>query len=331
MSRAGVRRERAGPNRRRATSEEHEPSKPQGGVENAPTLRVTQQQTNPLPTHTHPFFRGGEAGDADDADAAARKAALAGVLARIELCNDEIRLTYRRAITRPIALPIERSRRKPEQTAIFHALGYGTESRARTHPAHEAEKGVGGTAKPNTPRTNLVASRAEDRERDREVEARAFLAQLRRRQVDRDLTVRPGKRGRGHTAADSMLRLLDRPVDEPDDRERRQAAAEVALHLDAPRLQSHQRVGDCACEHTGTLRGEVATPYSSSSSPARIEILSRPRRGSATAPESSGRLGGPGCGVRSRSSCQGPLKPRVGKASRGRRSRFSRIVRRSRR
>lgn len=60
------------------------------------------------------------------ADAKAKKAALARVLTRVELDKDEIRLTFRRAITRPVALGIQRGRRETEKTPVYHALGFGT-------------------------------------------------------------------------------------------------------------------------------------------------------------------------------------------------------------
>ncbi len=46
-----------------------------------------------------------------------------------------------------------------------------------------------------------------------------------------------------------MLRLLARPVGEPDDREPRDARLQVGLDLDLPRLEPDEGVGDRASEH----------------------------------------------------------------------------------
>jgi len=97
----------------------------------------------------------------------------------------------------------------------------------------------------------------EHRERDRQVEARPFLAQRRRREIDGDAPLRgPLELGRRDPATDALLRLLASAVGEPDDRERRQPLLEVRLDLDAARVDADERVGDRACEHVVTLGGK---------------------------------------------------------------------------
>ena len=92
--------------------------------------------------------------------------------------------------------------------------------------------------------------RRQHRERDREVEARAFLAQTGRREVDRDPLQRPFELRGADAAANPVLRLGARPVGQPDDREARQAAVDVRLDLDPPRLEADEGVGDGAREHS---------------------------------------------------------------------------------
>ena len=104
------------------------------------------------------------------------------------------------------------------------------------------------------PLSRDLPGRGEDCERDREVEAGALLAQPRRREVDRDSLQRPFELGGADPAADAVLRLGAGAVGEPDDREAGEAAVDVRLDLDPPRLQPDERVGDGAREHTSRLR-----------------------------------------------------------------------------
>ena len=98
--------------------------------------------------------------------------------------------------------------------------------------------------------------RAEHRERDGQVEARAFLAQRGRCEVDGDAPVeRPLESGGDDPAADAVLRLLTGTVGEPDDREARNARLEVCFHLDLARLETDECVGDRAREHGPTVPG----------------------------------------------------------------------------
>ena len=99
--------------------------------------------------------------------------------------------------------------------------------------------------------------RREHRERDRQVEAGALLPQLRGGEADDDAPSRELELGRGDPAADALARLVQRLVGEPDDRERRHPVPDVRLHLDAPGLEADEGMGDRACEHASTLRGDL--------------------------------------------------------------------------
>ena len=54
-----------------------------------------------------------------------------------------------------------------------------------------------------------------------------------------------------------MLRLLTRPVDEPDERKCRHRLDDVRLGLDTAGLQPDEGERDCAREHDSTLRRNV--------------------------------------------------------------------------
>src|SRR5206468_1230069 len=86
-------------------------------------------------------------------------------------------------------------------------------------------------------------------ERDREVEAGAFLLEPGRREVHRDVAGGPEELGRRDRAPNTVLRLLARAVGEPDDRERRVAELDVRLHLDPAGVESDEGVGEHPCEH----------------------------------------------------------------------------------
>ena len=75
-----------------------------------------------------------------------------------------------------------------------------------------------------------------------------------------------------------MLRLLAGAVGEPDDREARNARLEVRFHLDAPRFETDERVGDRASEHTSTV-GTKALPGGNAFVPNQLRVLSPCSRG----------------------------------------------------
>jgi len=93
----------------------------------------------------------------------------------------------------------------------------------------------------------------QDGERDREIEARPLLAEIRGREVDGDAAPGPLELGGGDAAADAVLRLLAGAVGKADDRERRHAVRQVRFDLDAARVEPEERVGGRACEHVATV------------------------------------------------------------------------------
>ena len=95
--------------------------------------------------------------------------------------------------------------------------------------------------------------RREQRERDRQVETGALLAQLGGREVDRDPAGREAQLGGGDPRADPLARLLAGAVGEADDREAGDAVANVGLDVDPARLEADERMRDRACKHTSTL------------------------------------------------------------------------------
>ncbi len=131
-----------------------------------------------------------------------------------------------------------------------------------------SDRGVAGEASVRDLRRGF-----QHREGDRQVEARALLAEVGRRQVDGDPVARELQLGRGDPAADSLLRLLAGPVGEPDDRKRRGAALEMRFDLDAARVETDQGMGDGAREHLAILgnnscrvRDDFATRFPQASS-----------------------------------------------------------------
>jgi hypothetical protein len=89
-----------------------------------------------------------------------------------------------------------------------------------------------------------LAGCSEDRERDREVEARALLAQTRRCQVDRDPPQWELELGRGDPTPHALLRFLAGAIREAHDREGGHSALEVRLHLDPTSVEADERMRD---------------------------------------------------------------------------------------
>jgi hypothetical protein len=95
----------------------------------------------------------------------------------------------------------------------------------------------------------------EQRQSDREIEARALLPQCGRRKIDRDDLAGPFEQRRVDAASHAMLRLLAGTVCEADDRERGLLPrAQVRLDLDLARLEADERERDRAAEHVPTVR-----------------------------------------------------------------------------
>ena len=95
-----------------------------------------------------------------------------------------------------------------------------------------------------------LARGRKDSKRDRQVEVRALLAEIGRREVDGDPAPGPLELGGGNAAADAVLRLLAGAIGEPDDRERWHAVLQVRLHLDPTRSRPKSA---CAVVRASTL------------------------------------------------------------------------------
>ena len=95
---------------------------------------------------------------------------------------------------------------EPLEPGSPRALGDRERAAHRPHPSVERELADRGVL--SEPLGRNLPRRRQHRERDREVEARAFLAQARRREVDGDPLQRPLELRRADPAADAMLRLL---------------------------------------------------------------------------------------------------------------------------
>ena len=105
-----------------------------------------------------------------------------------------------------------------------------------------------------------LARGGEDRQGDREVEARALLPKLRGREVDRDPPANgPFELRGGDSAPDAVLRLLAGAVGEPHDREAGDAVVEVRLDLDAAGVEADERMRDGAREHSSQARLPLRT------------------------------------------------------------------------
>ena len=141
-------------------------------------------------------------------------------------------------------------RRAPSATAIVPATG-------RTLPVEPELADTGVLARA---RRRDLPRRGEDRERDREVVARALLPQRCRCEVDGDRLLRPLEQRGDDGAADAVLRLLARPVAHADDREARHLAGEqMRLDLDALRLEPDDRIRERACQHALDATAETVT------------------------------------------------------------------------
>ena len=83
-----------------------------------------------------------------------------------------------------------------------------------------------------------LTRRAKDRERDRQVEAGAFLPALRGSQVHGDPAERELEPGIADRGPDPLARLLDRGIGEPDDREVREPVRDIDLDGHKRRLEA---------------------------------------------------------------------------------------------
>ena len=129
------------------------------------------------------------------------------------------------------------------------AVGLGGGERRRKRADDRDQRPVERELAERDLRRHLVAGqdvhRGEDRERDRQVEVRALLRQVGRREVDGDPLRGKREAHRGHRGAHPLLGLGDRLVGQADEVEGGQAGGDRALHLDEPRLDALEchRVG----------------------------------------------------------------------------------------
>ncbi len=144
---------------------------------------------------------------------------------------------------------------EPAEPRAASTLGGDQRSGYRSHAPVERELAEGGDAVECVARQLL--RRGEHGERDRQVEPGAFLPEAGRCEVDRDPSHGELELGGGDAAPHPFLRLLARPVGEPDDREGGTGELQVRLDLDPARIETDERVGDRASEHAATLGGEV--------------------------------------------------------------------------
>ena len=142
------------------------------------------------------------------------------------------------------------------QPVPARSLGDGDRARNGTHATVERE--LADAAVLEQPLRRELIRAGEQRERDRQVEARSLLAQRRRREVDRDpVAAGPRQHRVDDAAVHAVLRLLAGAVGEPDDRERRQIGRdEVRLDLDAARLEADDGRGEGSREHTSDGTGQ---------------------------------------------------------------------------
>ena len=99
----------------------------------------------------------------------------------------------------------------------------------------------------------------QQRDGDRQVEARPHLAQVGGRQVGRDPPERKLEARVDQRRPHPLARLAHRGVGQADDRERRQSAVDVELDLNAPGIDAEKREGPGDGEHEGEATGRART------------------------------------------------------------------------
>ena len=136
---------------------------------------------------------------------------------------------------------------EPMRAVPPRAFGSDQRTGHRSQPAVERELADGGV--PGEAADRDLAGSGDERQRDRQVEARPFLPQVGRREVHDDAVARPVELGRFDPAPHSLLGFLARPVGQADDRELRSAELDVRLDLDPPGLETDESMSDCARDH----------------------------------------------------------------------------------
>ena len=176
---------------------------------------------------------------------------------------------------RPPAAPRRRPRRARRPAARPAARARGT-SAGCPGPAHlAAEPELADQRHAARARPHLLRAE-QDPERDREVERRARLAQLRRGEVDRDPPRRVVVAGVAQRAADPLARLGQRGVRQPHDREARQPGRDVDLDPDDPAGDPVERGGEQGREHAATLGRRAHRATCRATHPRRTAEARRP-------------------------------------------------------
>ena len=123
----------------------------------------------------------------------------------------------------------------------------------RQHARQGADRAIEGELAGQPPviqgRLRDLPRRAEDRRRDREIEARAGLAQVGRRQVGGDPLERELEAAVDDRRAHPLAGLPDGGVREPDEREGGQPAVDVDLDVDGERVDALEGEGSGSGEH----------------------------------------------------------------------------------
>ena len=141
------------------------------------------------------------------------------------------------------------------------AAASATASAPRTGRSSPISDSSPTTAQPVTAAASSCPLAAEERDGEREVEARTDLAQVGRREVDRDAAVGEDVAGVRERGAHALARLAHRLVGQADDRERRQPAAQVGLDPHAPRLDAVERERVDPREPHSERAAEVIEPH----------------------------------------------------------------------
>ena len=162
---------------------------------------------------------------------------------------------------RRLASPRERHH-DPREPVATNALGDSQRAADRSHLAGQ-RKLPDHRAALDVLRLELVG-RDQQRYRERQVERGADLAQVRRREVDRDPPQRELVPRVDHRRSDPLARLAHGLVGEPHDRERGQALPDVGLHPDPPSVDPVDREGRDAGEHQ-------APPFAAAPTGAEVE------------------------------------------------------------
>ena len=155
---------------------------------------------------------------------------------------DDLDVRHQRGLARP-----RQRQHELAQLVAPRGLGDGERAPDRPHLAGQRE-----LADDRARRDGLrlqLAGRDEERDREREVERRPDLAQVGRREVDRDPPQRELVAGVHERGPDALARLAHRLVGEPDHGERGQAEPDVGLDPDPPRVHALDGEGDDPGEH----------------------------------------------------------------------------------